>query len=791
MKRTWLRLLTSALCLTTIFCLALTSCENEILPGTESPSPTGENPSTEQSTSDCPPMPHEYNEDAAGKWKALISAGKEYTVSVKTGKDEKYLTDGLTNDLQLNTDGVLFCETTGQSFDVTLDLGEVKAGLTQFCVWLMCSSGTSDVLSMQVFTATDDGEYAPATGPILYARRPRTAMGRIYLLNAEINEGIPARYVKFVLTPSESGKVALVEAAVYAEKDNSFIDNVPKPESSYDRAPETIAVPHVKYSMITTMTLSGATEDMAEKYFNTLQEAGIEGVIILHGSDEQGAVYQNSALDHVFKQSKKRGMKVFMGMNSSSDIFGKTEAYLAGNEKAVKALYNEYVAAYPDVICGWYLTQEYSNSDYANHTTDVVHILNAVIDHINAVTPDLPLLMSPYNTSWGGSPEKLGKDLETIFSQTHFRDFDIYCPQDGAGCGYISADSVGAYLEAAQKVCKKHNVQFWVNLENFILDASVPDGQDDIPAPVSRFADQLRTASAYTDTFVTFTYEAYMPEYFSNYTIYNDIPEYHQNYLAYLNTGKALEEKLPEDVSVRVEKDFVTIYLPTPAYRVQAIRVVRGNSECWYNHRLIRTVGGTSYLTIPNDMPNEPFAVTVFDHSARSTGAKRFDKDGTPFKGGGPVDRTKTGTNVALGKTYTATKASHDNKDDGGELTDGKYGRTDFTDPAWQGFNGQVYNLTVDLGEMIDNIGDISLNVLGGGYGAVMEPRSFEVSVSSDGTNYDPVGKVEAADKGTGTPYISKLTLELKEYVSARYVKISVSVLGWLFTDEVEIIVYE
>ena len=94
------------------------------------------------------------------------------------------------------------------------------------------------------------------------------------------------------------------------------------------------------------------------------------------------------------------------------------------------------------------------------------------------------------------------------------------------------------------------------------------------------------------------------------------------------------------------------------------------------------------------------------------------------------------------------------------------------------------------LVSVVDNIGDISLNVLGGGYGAVMEPRSFEVSVSSDENNFDPVGKVEASDKGTGALYINRLTLQLKEYVSARYVRISVNVIGWLFTDEVEVTVY-
>ncbi|MBO4861107.1 MAG: hypothetical protein J5530_06140, partial [Clostridia bacterium] len=95
------------------------------------------------------------------------------------------------------------------------------------------------------------------------------------------------------------------------------------------------------------------------------------------------------------------------------------------------------------------------------------------------------------------------------------------------------------------------------------------------------------------------------------------------------------------------------------------------------------------------------------------------------------------------------------------------------------------------LGEVTHNIGDIVVEALGGGYGAVMEPRYFEVFVSEDGVSFDPAGKLACADEGTGSLYIKRLTLELDESASARFVKISVSCIGWFFTDEIEIIAYE
>ena len=734
---------------------------------------------------------HEYNEDLkASGCRALISAHSAYTVSAKTTGGEGFLTDGNINEIQLDDAGILYVQSAGKAFEITLDLGEVKQNLEQFVLWTVRSANTADIASLSVYAAGEDENYTCVCEKQRFPARAATAMGRLYTLSAEC-KGVDARYVRFCVTPTGANKTAFAEAAVYAHADDSFIENVPARTYEFGRAPEEITVPHVSYSMITTMTLYGASDEMAERYFDTLEEAGITGLIILHGAGADGGVYSNSALDHVFAQAKKRGMKVFMGVNSADDIFGSAEKFKKANATALQSLYTRYCVPYPEVFCGWYMTHEFSNGDYKSHQTEIADILNTVIENINALTPGLPLLMSPYCTSWGGSAAQLKKDLETIFGKVEKAEQIIYCPQDGVGCGYFNTANAGDYLSAAAAVCEKHNVEFWVNLENFILGSSVTGGDDDIPAPVSRFIKQIRIAAKYADTLCTFTYEAYMPEFFANYTIYNDIEDYHKNYVYYLNTGNIPAEDLPANAQVKVTDETLTVFLPTPTYGVQAVKILRGGEERRYSKRLIRTLGGVSYLTLPNETPDLPFSVTVYDCSSASTGALRFEKDGTPVKGGGPVDRTKQGVNVALGKSYVATAATHDNADTGTELTDGRHGGKSFSDPAWQGYNGPNFEVTIDLGEVTHNIGDIVVEALGGGYGAVMEPRYFEVYVSSDGVNFDPVGKLACADEGTGSLYIKRLTLELDESASARFVKISVSCIGWFFTDEIEIIAYE
>ena len=722
--------------------------------------------------------------------RALISAGAVCEVSVVSDGETAFLTDGLVNDLMLDTDGVLFCRAGGKSFDITVDLGTVRKDVKYFDLWSVSSASYAGIASMRVFTAGEDRQFSAATGVVSFPERAPTAMGRIYLLEAEAETPLNARYVKFSITPRGTNAAAFAECGVYRQANDGFPEYVPAEEPVYDRAPETIEVPHVSWSFITTMSLNGVSAEMAEEYFDTLGEAGITGLVILHGSDAAGKVYANSALDHVFAQSQKRGMKVIMGMNPANDIYGDTEGFVSANARALNALYARYGEPYPDVFYGWYMTHEFSNGDLHAHPDETANIINAVMENINAVTPGLPLMLSPYCTSWGGGDKQLKEDLEKIFSNINEPENVIYCPQDGVGCGYFNTENAGDYLSAAAVVCKRHGAEFWVNLENFILDSSVPDGDDDIPAPVTRFIKQIRTAAKYASVLATFTYESYMPEYFSNYTIYNDIESYHLNYLYYLNTGKLPGETAPGDIKAEISDDLLTIRFPSPTYGVSAVKLTRGGGERWFSGRLLREYGSETYLTLPNDAYDEPFSVTVYDRSANSSGACRFEKDGSPSQTGGPPDRTRPARNAALYKSYTTSGATHSNGDGGNELTDGKHGKADFFDAAWQGCNSSVFEVIIDLGEYTENIGDIRIEALGGGYGAVMEPKSFEVAVSSDGSVYETVGEQKCSDEGTGSAYIKTLELQLAEAAAGRYVRITVNVLGWFFTDEIEIITY-
>ena len=156
------------------------------------------------------------------------------------------------------------------------------------------------------------------------------------------------------------------------------------------------------------------------------------------------------------------------------------------------------------------------------------------------------------------------------------------------------------------------------------------------------------------------------------------------------------------------------------------------------------------------------------------------------------IDRTAERHIVSVGKAYTSTKPTHSNGDNGGELTDGKYGRSnDFGDAAWCGLDGSApWETVIDLGERTEAIADITLSCLSGGLGSIYLPKSVEYYISDDGVTFVSIGRTDNTMSGDGTLYAERCGLELEKGVACRYVKVVAMPNGWCFLDEVEVAVY-
>lgn len=192
------------------------------------------------------------------------------------------------------------------------------------------------------------------------------------------------------------------------------------------------------------------------------------------------------------------------------------------------------------------------------------------------------------------------------------------------------------------------------------------------------------------------------------------------------------------------------------------------------------------------------FTLTDTDANVLSAkGAYATAVIGTPEKPVAPApSRLPTSTNIAFGKAYKAdVKDGEFRTDDYGDgengtkLTDGiiAFGSSDVA-----AYSTSDLEVTLDLGEVVNNIIGFNVNVTHGAWG-VSAPDSIEFFVSEDGVTFVSVGAVLSASANTintdGDWKSSDYVLLADGTISARYVrfysKLSAGAHNWVSEFEV------
>lgn len=140
----------------------------------------------------------------------------------------------------------------------------------------------------------------------------------------------------------------------------------------------------------------------------------------------------------------------------------------------------------------------------------------------------------------------------------------------------------------------------------------------------------------------------------------------------------------------------------------------------------------------------------------------------------------------------------------GGEygLVDGVNGSLEFYDGAWQGFEGDDLDITLDLGQLT-MVRKISMHFLSDTNSWIFLPKHIEVKVSKNGNQFEEISRFD--NIATMTKSASKVgkqivTLRASAMRSVRYIRIKATNIGvcppghpgagdkaWLFIDEVEL----
>ena len=184
---------------------------------------------------------------------------------------------------------------------------------------------------------------------------------------------------------------------------------------------------------------------------------------------------------------------------------------------------------------------------------NIIKGLNVVLDKATAIDPSIPLMMSPFTSNY----YSIGKGVALVqwmklFSAGHWRDGDIFAPQDAVGAAWIEEEdieNIWKMYSLAIESCEA-DVKLWANCENFtsavadsfgagFINPPASENIVNVPVTLDRFIYQMDVASRYCENIITFSYSHYYSE--------NQASEaFIKTYRDYVDNGYVLEKESPE-----------------------------------------------------------------------------------------------------------------------------------------------------------------------------------------------------------------------------------------------------
>ena len=256
---------------------------------------------------------------------------------------------------------------------------------------------------------------------------------------------------------------------------------------------------------------SNWSHDQWKKDLDYMQEIGIDTVIFIRGGFEDKSVFPSKVLGTsyaddlaglIFEETSKRDMNVIFGAYISNGDWNRGDyaTELKINQKFINEVYERY-NDYPS-FAGWYIPHE--------TTRDVLNISEIMLG-LSAIckdkTPDKKIMMSPiFRGQVSGSgdyftPERHADEWDRLFTKAG-KDIDICAFQDGSAPMSLMEE----YYTVTREVCKKHNIEHWVNAETFERDVR----HMYYPIPFQLLKRRLELHKKYADKIITFEFSHFL-----------------------------------------------------------------------------------------------------------------------------------------------------------------------------------------------------------------------------------------------------------------------------------------
>lgn len=281
--------------------------------------------------------------------------------------------------------------------------------------------------------------------------------------------------------------------------------------------------PVAKGSFIQDWLVKGWPEAKWSAEFTNMKQAGMDTLVFQSVCDSKaGVTYYptniaglhqapgyNDTLGKCLRAAEKSGVKVYVGLNFSSDWWSKgasdatwLNAQMAIGNSLADEIYSKYHASCPNSLAGWYWVWEVDNANF--NTTARKTILAAALDlnvsHLHALAPALPVMLSPFINEALGTPVAYRDLWIWVFAHSSLGAGDIFCPQDSVGAGGVALLNLPPWFAAFKLATDtKTGLKLWSDTETF-------NGDDYTTATLDRVVAQLKAVQPYVEKSITFAY---------------------------------------------------------------------------------------------------------------------------------------------------------------------------------------------------------------------------------------------------------------------------------------------
>lgn len=274
-------------------------------------------------------------------------------------------------------------------------------------------------------------------------------------------------------------------------------------------------------TLIVQMTRSENGDGTSTFFYPTAIHADTEGVNV---TPELSMAY---VLEEFLTACDLRGFKVYIGLSVEEYSWWALtcyydEAYMAHCANTdvymIQEIYDQF--NHHDSFIGWYFAYELFSNPIGWETLWAKNV-NAVIDKIDSLGDNRPIMFSPFRQIQLGLITDEYLMWKNFYKHTHFRSIDIMCPQDSIGkldekdgpwvpCDADDYTRVYDYVRLVKRATEEAGLHFYINCELF--RAVGGDSAYLFVGDIDRVERQLKSASQVAEKLVTFSASHYLLE---------------------------------------------------------------------------------------------------------------------------------------------------------------------------------------------------------------------------------------------------------------------------------------